>query len=319
MSKEINRVNSLRPDIHKILQAVGLGCYHASILRIASALELDRLSALRDLTLIDKTIPGLGQHNVSQMVEGAWYTGVYRNEDRPIFRSFQYVDAYIQRENLEWASRDIVTVSCLHVENSLKRILSIDAPLSIGMILGDKRGKLLESDMRSILWDLNSLVYNNAKHTIEDIDMDSHMFSIADSLAIYLICRMIGARLLKDSGISTRHGVSVFQASGADSKVGNGTTLSLEVIEESSELPPNRHESVEQEERNQPKQGMGKVIGSYEDLPENQGETLEITPDEIRELAAADPENRELQMMLRAMERLERDLEKLRDRGVEGW
>lgn len=173
-------MNSLRPEIDRILHEVGLGHCHPDILQIAGVFESDRLSALRDLILIDQTIPGLGQHNVNQVVEGEGYTGVYRTEDRPIFRSFQYMYAYLQRENLEWFTRDIVTVSCLHVESSLKRILDIEAPLSIGMILRRNQAKFSETDMGNILWDLNNLVYNNAKHTIEDIDIDAHMFSITE-------------------------------------------------------------------------------------------------------------------------------------------
>ena len=312
-------MNSLRPEIDRILHEVGLGHYHPDILQIAGLFESDRLSALRDLILIDQTIPGLGQHNVNQMVDGEGYTGVYRNEDRPIFRSFQYMNAYLQHEDLEWFTRDIVTVSCLHVESSLKRILDIEAPLSIGMILKRNQAKLLETGMGNILWDLNNLVYNNAKHTIEDIDIDAHMFSIADSLAVYLICRAIGARLLKDSGISTRHGVSVFQLSRAESKGGTGTTPSPEVTRQSSAFQVKRYPTVEPEEGAQSNQGKNRVIGTYEDLPENQGKVLEITPDEIKELASADPDNRELQMMLRALERLEGDLKKLRRDGVDGW
>ena len=101
-------------------------------------------------------------------------------------------------------------MSCLHVENSLKHRLKIDDRLSIGMIL--KRGKTrsLDADLVESLWELNEAVYNKSKHSIEHTYADGHMFSIVDSLAVYLICRTLGSRTLQDSGITTRYDEPVF-------------------------------------------------------------------------------------------------------------
>ena len=197
--------NRMRPEIYEILEAVRLAAYYAEILRISAVVVDDGDSALRDLMLIDKTIPGLGQHNVSK---GS--TGVYRIPDRPIFRPIQYVDGYLKRSRLEWLTRSIVTMSCLHVENSLKRRLNIDGRLSIGMILKRGKAESLDPDLLEVLLELNEAVYNNAKHSIERTYAEGHMFSIPDSLAVYLICRTLGARLLKNSGITTRSGEPVF-------------------------------------------------------------------------------------------------------------
>ena len=70
-------------------------------------------------------------------------------------------------------------------------------------------------DLLATLQYLNKYVYNAAKHTIEDLELEAHRFSVADALAIYLICRVLGARILRDSGITTKHGKLAFGDSGA--------------------------------------------------------------------------------------------------------
>ena len=133
-----------------------------------------------------------------------------RIEDRAIFRPIQYVGSYLEHSPLEWLTRSIVTMSCLHMENSLKRRLKIDGPLSIGMILKRGKARSLDADLVESLWELNEAVYNKSKHSIEHTCADEHMFSIADSLAVYLICRTLGSRILKDSGITTKYDEPVF-------------------------------------------------------------------------------------------------------------
>ena len=86
---------------------------------------------------------------------------------------------------LEWLARTIVTESCYHVEGSLKRQLDVKGNLSIGRILGRANARSLGDDLLSALQYLNKFVYNAAKH---------------------LECRVLGARILRDSGITTKHG-----------------------------------------------------------------------------------------------------------------
>ena len=160
--------------------------------------------------LIDETIPGLGQHNINEITGSGAVTAVARIEDRPIFRPIQYVGSYLQHLSLEWLTRSIVTMSCLHVENSLKRQLKVEGRLSIGMILKRGKAQSLDADLIETLWELNEAVYNQAKHSIERTYADGHMFSIADSLAVYLICRTLGSRILADSGITTEYDEPVF-------------------------------------------------------------------------------------------------------------
>ena len=61
-----NHAKDLRPEIHRIFRTVGLASHHSEILRIGTVAVSDGESALRDLLLIDETIPGLGQHNINE-------------------------------------------------------------------------------------------------------------------------------------------------------------------------------------------------------------------------------------------------------------
>ncbi len=160
--------------------------------------------------LIDEKIPGLGQHNINEKTEGGAVTAVARIEDSPIFRPIQYVGVYLHRGPLEWLTRSIVTMSCLHVENSLKRHLKIDGRLSIGMILKRGKARSLDVGLTETLGELNQAVYNKSKHSIEHTYPDGHTFSIADSLVVYLICRTLASRVLQGTGITTKYGEPVF-------------------------------------------------------------------------------------------------------------
>ena len=203
-------VNHMRTEIFQIFRTVGLAPHHSEILRIGAVAVSDGVSALRDLTVIDETIPGLGQHNINEKTGRGSVTAVARIEDRAIFRPIQYVGSYLQHRSLEWLTRSIVTMSCLHVENSLKRQLKIGSRLSIGMILKRGKAQSLDADLVEVLWDLNEAVYNKSKDSIERTYADGHTFSIEDSLVVYLICRTLGSRILKDSGITTKYDEPVF-------------------------------------------------------------------------------------------------------------
>ena len=210
MHHDENHTDGLQPEIFGIFRMVGLAVHKSEILRLSDIAVSDGESALRGLMLIDETIPGLGQHNINEKTEGGATTAVAKIEDRAIFRPIQYVGSHLNHGSLEWLTRDIVTMSCLHVENSLKRRLQIDGRLSIGMILKRDKAQSLDVALVQSLWELNEAVYNRSKHSIEDTYADGHTFSIADSLAVYLICRILGSRLLKDTGITSKYGQPVF-------------------------------------------------------------------------------------------------------------
>ena len=209
-------VMALRDETRHLLGAVRLARLEGEIVRIATemvSVELiyQRESAYNDLVKIDSEIPGLGLHNVNELGEGGWPTGVYRIEDRPLFRGIQFVGSYLSNIGRERLARAIVYEACYHVERSLKWRLGVDEDLSISGILDHSGARSLESDLPAVLRDLNKLVYANPKRTIEVQEWDADEFSVADALAIYLVCRELGARILRDSGITTEHGNPVFR------------------------------------------------------------------------------------------------------------
>ena len=206
------RNGTLRPEVAHILVLVGLRQHIPDIGRIAEHLALGDKSVIDDLTAIDRTIPGLGFEDINENPSPGYYTGVYQIPDRPIFRGIQYVGMHLEMDPVEWLSRAIVTDSCYHLENSLKRRLGIheDQAASVGRLLDTREGRRLDGTIRKPLIILNRAVYNRAKHTIEDIDLDSHMFSVADAIAIYLSCRVLGARLIGRLGLKTRYEIPIF-------------------------------------------------------------------------------------------------------------
>jgi len=203
--------STMRPEIEELMQLVGIESWRNQIKVISHELPRDFNRAMTALLELDSKIPGLGQHNVNKQAADGHLTGVYCIEDRPIFRGIQYVGMHLDTENPEWYTRMIVSESCYHIENSLKKKTGIRGRLSVGMILDRiEANSPLDSELYNALRLLNRMIYNKAKHTIEDIDMDSHMFSIEDAIAVYLICRVLGARLLKGLGITTADGQTLF-------------------------------------------------------------------------------------------------------------
>lgn len=211
------RSSTLRPEITHILDLVGLSQHIPDLRRIAERLVVDDTSAIADLTAIDRTIPGLGFVDVNELNSNGSVTGVYQIADRAIFRGIQYVGAHLSTGNIEWLTRSLVTESCYHLEHSLKRRLGIreDENLSVGMILSTPGGRRIHGTLRKPLVILNRAVYNRAKHTIELVDIDSHMFSVADAFAVYLSCRAMGSELIRELGLKTKYGVPIFSEVGS--------------------------------------------------------------------------------------------------------
>ena len=154
-----------------ILELVGLSQHIPAIRGIAERLTESDYSAVDDLTVIDRTIPGLGFVDVNEKNDDGSYTGIYEISDRPIFRGIQYVWARLGMSPIEWATRSIVTDSCYHIENSLTLRLRIPEHwrLSVGRLLSTEQGKQLKGSVRKPLIILNRAVYNRAKHTIEEL------------------------------------------------------------------------------------------------------------------------------------------------------
>ena len=208
----------LRPEVKHILELVGLSQHIPEIRGIAERLTEFDYSTIDDLTVIDRTIPGLGFVDVNEKNADGSYTGIYEISDRPIFRGIQYVWRHLGMRPIEWLTRNIVTESCYHLENSLKRRLCIPEGqrFSVGILLATPEGRRLEGSVRKPMVILNQAVYNRAKHTIEDFDFDSHMFSVADSIAVYLSCRALGTKLIAKLGLKTKYGDLIFPQMEAD-------------------------------------------------------------------------------------------------------
>jgi hypothetical protein len=170
---------------------------------LAAALRDDVEAGYVRPVAIDREIGGVGLHNVNRL-EGDALTGSYRVELRPLFRPIQYVYSYLADMDPVWAARRIVQDSCLHIENAVKFRFAIweGDRASLGVLLSRKA---IEQELglafRELLRGLNRVVYRTAKHTVEEIDIDAHRFTPADALAVYLMCRWAGVRLLEPTGV----------------------------------------------------------------------------------------------------------------------
>jgi hypothetical protein len=144
----------------------------------------------------DSTIPGKGIHNINRLGEhGVWH-GNYEIQDRSVYRPIQYIESYFLREEFEWLTRDTVQKACLHLETILKRFCRNRdySRLPLGRLLETKEAKTLPQPLRIHLRLVNELLYNPAKHEIPRADR--HLFTEAEAIAAYFICRKLGHQLL---------------------------------------------------------------------------------------------------------------------------
>lgn len=187
-----------------MLAVSGLNSSPKSIVDLAQEISGDLLVGYQKLEALDQTIGGVGLHNVHHRISDDEMTGDYRIEFRPQFRPIQYVYMWLSYDDLVWNACRIVQDSCLHIENAVKYRFKI--PLtknaSLGVLLGEPQVKAdLDSAFLGLLRTLNRIVYRRAKHTIEELKIDEHRFTPADALAIYLICRKAGCKLLEPTGL----------------------------------------------------------------------------------------------------------------------
>ena len=90
-SRMARRPGDLRDEVKHILDLVGLSQHIPDLCNIAERLVAEDLSSIKDLTVIDRTIPGLGFEDINERNPSGSYTGIYQTSDRPIFRGIQYV------------------------------------------------------------------------------------------------------------------------------------------------------------------------------------------------------------------------------------
>lgn len=189
----------------------GIDAWSTRIQQTSIELTTDFTTGFARLVELDRLIPGLGQHNINEKDSDGRLTGIYCIQDRPIFRGIQYVGRDLYTPPIEWETRSIVENSCSHVEHSLKRKTGIQRKWSMGTILRHigSNGPL-PPDLYDALKSLTEDVYNKARHVIDDTDKNAHMFSVEDAIAVYLISRVLGARLLQGLGIQTESGQVLF-------------------------------------------------------------------------------------------------------------
>jgi hypothetical protein len=142
----------------------------------------------------DKRIPGKGVHNIEKPNGRGGFTGDYELGDRPIYRPFQYVEAYFSWDNFEWLTRDIVRMACLHVESCLKRYCKRYGTEMFGNLLNSEAGKTLPRKLWTWLDLIRVEFYNTSKHHITK--SEDHLFSKEDAISVYFICRKLGYELL---------------------------------------------------------------------------------------------------------------------------
>jgi hypothetical protein len=202
--KSIPPKQPLSPRISSLLERTDLGVSSQTVIELADTIQKDLLQGYTMLVDIDKGIGGVGLYNVNKQ-EGDEVTGAYRVEFRGIFRPIQYIYADIGEDNLIWNARDIVQNSCLHVEKAVKYRFNVPEfdEGSLGVLLYGRTTaqSTLDTLFFQILSDLNRTIYGRNKHTIEHIIKDDHDYSPADAIAVYLICRWAGVKLLEPTGL----------------------------------------------------------------------------------------------------------------------
>lgn len=189
--------------IKELLSQTQLAIKDKDVVLLAELIQHNLSKGYHELVYIDEQIGGVGLHNVNIQI-GDQLNGRYRIEFRHLFRSIQYVHKSLSMNDIVWNARQIVQYSCLHVENALKyRVKEIEREkVSLGVLLGWQITiHKIEPYLRNVMLTLNRIVYRGAKHSVENIDIDAHLFTPADAIAIYLICRWIGVRLLEPTGL----------------------------------------------------------------------------------------------------------------------
>ena len=181
------------PVIRKLFKQVCLTIDVSDIKLIVAMRRKNIEQSIESVKDYDKAIGGKGIHNISRPDGRDNLTANYDTKDSSIYRPIQYVSVYLKNENLEWFTRDIVADSCLHVESCLERYCK-NRIKPFGWLLNSKEGRTLPPELWRKLDIIRTHIYNPAKHYVPDYDV--HLFSQADAIAMYLICRVLGLEIL---------------------------------------------------------------------------------------------------------------------------
>ena len=178
-----------------------MGLHSSEIRNLATnLLDKDLFNALSDLVTFDS----FSMHTLEELdaqLRGPSLltinhdgTGNYDIADREIFRPLQYCRIFfikgINDGDLEWQARDIVEMSCLHIEALIKRLTGFHR-LSLGALLRKPSAKSkLDPEIHEMSCSF-ARIYNDAKHEMSH-DKDTHLFSISDAIFAYFISRALG-------------------------------------------------------------------------------------------------------------------------------
>lgn len=131
--------------------------------------------------------------------------GRYEAQDRDVFRPLQYCAVHFhpayKKYDIEWATRDVIEMSSLHLESLIKRIGKV-WHLPLGQAL---RNAVVKAKVDPVTWGQISRytrIYNDAKHNFNH-NKDTHMFSVEDALLAYFVCRKLGKKLYPLASLST--------------------------------------------------------------------------------------------------------------------
>jgi len=163
-------------------------------------------AALEVLLEFDKSLGGPSLVTMNRL-EGGRLFGRYEIPDRDVFRPLQYCLPHFQRwPDLEWDARDIVEMSCGHVEALVKRVAE-RSRWPFGQALRERR---VRETLDSVTYDQATrfvAVYNDSKHGF-DHTKDTHMFSVCDAVRAYFVARALGNKVYPDARLVTN--LSVF-------------------------------------------------------------------------------------------------------------
>lgn len=104
-------------------------------------------------------------------------------------------------------SRDIAERACAHVE---KCVLNLFESRGLGIESNATLGKMIyrypnefDGDTFGLIKSVNSLIYGKTKHKF-DVELPRlQLLSLAESLAFYFVCRVLGLKLLQQAGTMT--------------------------------------------------------------------------------------------------------------------
>jgi len=127
-----------------------------------------------------------------------------------IYRPMKYVYMpFAMSTNPAVWSRDIAENACAHIEQCLKELVRLKAwklnpRATLGTtirIVKEKYPGQVDTDTLNKASSVNELVYGKTKHKFDVEAPRLQLLSLTESLAVYLVSRILGLKILEESGI----------------------------------------------------------------------------------------------------------------------